>query len=202
MFSDFFEFCNIPNQRFVCVGAGSDQDKCFVASIEHVLYEPATSTELKVLRKQLGIFSPQFEEFYRLHNGCTLYFDTKSDAAGLYVAPIDEWARMTEDMKDWYDDSLDGFSEDEAETLKSYVTFAEIPASGNSFIIPKKGLHSGKVIYFDHDGCELTVVAESFLAFLMRFIDSPPVELNRFGCYARYADGKTAIQWIPMLHLM
>jgi hypothetical protein len=40
-------------------------------------------------------------------------------------------------------------------------------------------------------------IAESFEEFLDSILADPADFLNHLGCYTRYSDGKTDIQWIP-----
>ena len=77
------------------------------------------------------------------------------------------------------------------------IVFGEIPRSGNYFLLPPSGEHGGQVFYDDHDGFHEEPIAGSFEGFLDSIIADPADFLYRLGCFARYSDGKTDIQWIP-----
>jgi hypothetical protein len=73
-----------------------------------------------------------------------------------------------------------------------------VPHSGNYFVVPIKGPSIGKVFYANHDGWYEKPFAKSFDDFVVRITKNPVKLLNdELGCYTRYSDGKTDLQWIP-----
>jgi len=64
------------------------------------------------------------------------------------------------------------------------------------------GSNKGKIIYSDHDGLEPTVYANSLFELHEKIISTPVNEIYHLACYARYSDGKTNTQWMPVQHLV
>jgi hypothetical protein len=91
--------------------------------------------------------------------------------------------------------------DDEADTnhLKTAIAIGESPHSGNYFVMPVEGPHTGKVFFVDHDDWRDDPIAESFDQFLTLVSTSPASLLSEtLGCIARYSDGHTDTQWIPL----
>jgi hypothetical protein len=125
--------------------------------------------------------------------------ESETGTAFLAVHPFDAWEKLTADMAEWYDMvDEDELEETEIDWLEDGVSFAEVPSSGNYFVLARSGVHKGKVLYADHDGLEAEVYAESFNEFLIKFLSSPAEQIEHLGCYTRYSDGKTNRQWIPV----
>ncbi len=187
---------NLSNQ-FRCKAAGSDNGE-FITSTETVVEKGADIAALGALRAQLREFSEEFSEFFSEHNGITFHRDTLSDAAGLQIHPIEDWNEITSLMREWYE-FIDEEELDEAgiDWLESGIAFAEVPHSGNYFVLALEGKNAGKILYSDHDGLEYEPYADTFFAFLKKYLAAPEKEMYRLGCYTRYSDGKTNIQWIP-----
>ncbi|MBF0375954.1 MAG: SMI1/KNR4 family protein [Desulfamplus sp.] len=203
MISKVRDICNEKKQYFVCEGAGGKSDKRFTAGILHKLNQPCNSKELEYIKSILGNFSHQFMEFYKNYNGALLFCDSLSDTAGFELAPVADWERLGEEMRAWYDLLDDEEREiDEFDWLNDGITFGQVPHSGNYFVLALSGSNKGKIIYSDHDGLEPTVYADSLFEFLEKIISNPVNEIEHLGCYARYSDGKTNIQWIPIQYLV
>ena len=77
------------------------------------------------------------------------------------------------------------------------VVFGEIPHSANYFVIQPEGDEAGQIYYCDHDDFVTEPIASSFEELLNTIVNDPPAFLFQRGCYTRYSDGKTDIQWIP-----
>jgi len=173
-------------------------DEEFIASTCSILYSKADDEDIDKLREKLGTFAEEFIAFFSKYNGAIFFKDTLSETAGLQVHSIKNWDLITEYMLAWYDDvDEDEFDDCEIDWLNKCVAFAEIPHSGNYFVIPLAGKLCGKILYSDHDGLESTVYASSFNEFLTKFLSDPVKQIYELGCYARYSDNKTNIQWIP-----
>ena len=117
-------------------------------------------------------------------------------AAGIAFFPIGEWAEKSSEMRE----SLLGMGWSEADMtdwLLLGIAFGEIPHSGNFFVLQPTGENAGKIFYADHDAFEPEPIAGSFEEFLDSIVANPADFLYRRGCYTRYSDGKTDIQWIP-----
>jgi hypothetical protein len=190
-------FAGQTNPSFVCSNGGrSDKTKrTFIARLSHILNAPASPSDLALLRSMLGAHAAQFEEIYGAHDGFVLYKDFLSDAAGIEVLPISQWHEAGEDMRQWFEHLDD---ESDSDHIRTGVAFATAPQSGNYFVMPVEGSNAGKVFYADHDGWYESHFAKDFGEFIERVTTNPAHLLSEeLGCYARYSDGKTPIQWIP-----
>ena len=193
-------FAEQTNSSFVCTNSGrSDKtNRIFVARILHVLNAISSADDLKVLHSMLGIHAASFEGIYAAHDGFVLYKDSLSDKAGIEALPICQWQEAGDDMRQWFEHLDD---ESDPDHIRSGVAFATVPQSGNYFVVPVKGPNAGKVFYADHDGWYESHFAADFAEFITR-VTSNPVHLlsEELGCYARYSDGTTSIQWIPEIY--
>ncbi len=187
---------NMANQ-FCCKPAGTDRGE-FFARTETVLGEGASASDLDLIHKRLKMFSKEFSELYCEFNGAEFHRDTNSDAAGLWVHPIEDWDEVTSMMKDWYEIiDEDELEEIGVDWLETGIAFAEVPHSGNYFVLALEGSNAGKILYSDHDGLESEPYADTLFQFLKKYLEAPEKEMYRLGCHTRYSDGKTDIQWIP-----
>lgn len=190
-------FAGQPNPSFICTNGGRSEKtkRTFVARLYHVLYAPASVHDLAALRSMLGKYAAQFEEIYIKHDGFVLYKDALSDAAGIEALPVAQWNEAGDDMRqglEYLDDESD------PDHIRTGVTFATAPESGNYFVMPVEGPNAGKVFYANHDGWYDSHFSENFDEFIARVTSNPAQLLSEeLGCYARYSDGKTPIQWIP-----
>jgi hypothetical protein len=143
----------------------------------------------------LGVHAPQFAEIYAAHDGFVLYKDTLSEVAGVEALPIARWSEAGDEMRQWFGDQDD---ESDPDHIRTGVAFASVPQSGYYFVIPVEGPSAGKVFYADHDGWHESHFAQDFSDFITRVMSNPAHLLSEeLGCYARYSDGETSIQWIP-----
>jgi hypothetical protein len=191
------EFAGRPNPAFVCTNGGRNEKtkRQFIAKLHHVLNPPADFGDLEILRSKVGSLDPAIESVYEMHDGFTLYEDDLSDTAGIDVLPIAGWEEAGAEVREWLD-QLD--PDDDPDCLRSGIAFATVRHSGNYFVIPVEGPSSGKVFYADHDGWYETHFAENFDDFVNRITSDPAKLLSEeLGCYTRYSDGKSSIQWIP-----
>lgn len=190
-------FANAPNPGFRCTPAGSKSKKTFIVSIEHVFNKPASEKSLAALRAALGAFADQAAAAYQQHDGLILFKDSNSDEAGIELLPIKAWKEAAQDMREMLE-YLEEDPESDPDHIFTGVAFATVISSGNYFVMPIEGPSAGKVIYADHDGWYESAFASDFNDFLARLVKSPVKLLNdELGCYARYSDGDTDIQWIP-----
>lgn len=190
-------FAGHTNPSFVCGNGGRSEKtkRTFVARLSHLLNAPASASDLAVLRSMLGANSAQVEDVYRAHDGFVLFKDSLSDTAGIESLPISQWQDACEDMRQWFEHLDD---ESDPDHIRTGVAFATVPQSGNYFVIPIEGPNAGKVFYADHDGWYESHFAKDFDEFITRVTTNPAHLLSEeLGCYARYSDGKTPIQWIP-----
>lgn len=208
--ADFRRFVEAPDPRFACRGVGPEarEGDCWIAELSHELAPPASEAEIANIFRYFDDNPPKsLVTFYQSHNGATLYVDTRKNWAGfttrgIYLAPVGEWPGLGSHASEW----LGSLSEDEKNELvpawtNNAVVFAEVPNSGNYFILGVEGEHHGKIFYFDHDGFEFEFFAQSFEEFLQKITSDPAKMLQDLGCYARYGDGRTSIQWIPEEYL-
>ena len=191
----FEVFAKSPAPGFRCSAAESGAR--FLASIHHILNPPASPASIAQIRQKLGSHASQVADFYKHHDGFVLYHDSKSDAAGIELLPVEQWEEATEDMRDWFDHLADE-PESDPDQIVTGVAIATVPHSGNYFVMPIQGPSAGKIFYADHDGWYESAFADDFAGFMDR-VTRDPVKLlaEDVGCYSRYSDGKTDTQWIP-----
>lgn len=157
---------------------------------------PASGSSLAAVTKLCGDTSPVLKRFVELHDGVLLYRDSKSDAAGIEFFKAAQWQSRTEEMRESM--TAMGFEVDDMpDWFHRGIVFGEIPHSGNYFLIQPDGAEVGQVFYCDHDDFKTEAIAASFGALLNMIVDDPPGFLYQCGCFTRYSDGKTDIQWIP-----
>jgi hypothetical protein len=191
------QFAAAPMPGFRCTAAGDESGDQFVAKVRHILKRPASSKAVAQIRQMLGRHAEQAIAFYERHNGFDLYRDTKSSASGIELIPVAKWKRSTEDMRSTFDYLGEDPSNDPDQILTG-VAIAEVPCSGNYFVMPVEGPAAGKVFYADHDGWYESAFVGNFQKFLVHVTRKPVNLLNeQLGCYTRYSDGKTDKQWIP-----
>jgi len=186
------------NMKFKCKSTNNNDD-VYIVSTTSTLEPEASKKDLKVIQKLLNGFELEFINFYKKYNGGLFHHDENIQALGLALFPVNMWKKSTKEMKSWYD----MLEEDELEEmgidwLDDCVVFAEVPFSGNYFAIVLKGKLAGKIIYSDHDNIQSNYYATSFNHFLEKYLSDPIKEIAFFGSYARYDDGETDKQWIPI----
>lgn len=192
------ELLSHPAPGFVCEGAGSARSKKFLAKITHQVAAPASAKSSSKLKQMIPVGSDQLLKFYASHDGLILYKDTIGDAEGVQLFAIEEMEEGTNELREW----LDMFDDaDDRNKLKSAIAIGQVPHSGNYFAMPVEGERVGKVFYVDHDDWREEPFSESFDEFVIRIADSPAKLLSEdLGCYARYSDGETEVQWIPQAY--
>jgi hypothetical protein len=122
------------------------------APFRHLVTAPQPDVEVPALGR--------LDDVYKAFGSITFYHHEASGDAARYLAAPAEWPALADALADW----LEMLDEDELEAilphgLEGCVVIGETPASGNYILVPKSGPNTGKVIEFDHDGCEFTVVA-------------------------------------------
>jgi hypothetical protein len=143
----------------------------------------------------LGKAGGPFKLLYGLHNGMTLYRDSRSEAAGVTFFPVEEWVARSQTMRDEL--SAMGWEKEQMPAwLREGIAFGEIPHSANFFVVGV-GDDAGKIYYADHDDFTESPIAADLEEFLDRIRSDPAGFLYQCGCYTRYSDGKTDTQWIP-----
>jgi hypothetical protein len=184
-----------PAPGFICEGAGETGAKKFLAKITHEALGPASASDLSKLEAMIPSGAEQLLAFYKIHDGVILYKDTVDDAEGVELFAVENMEEGTNELREWLDTIEE---EDDGNKLKSAIAIGQVPHSGNYFAMPVEGLGVGKVFYVDHDDWSEEPFANSFDEFVDRITTSPAKLLAEdLGCYARYSDGKTEIQWIP-----
>jgi hypothetical protein len=190
---------------FRCYRCGDrSETPTFLALVRNRANPPADKVALSTIDKLLGAAGAMIKQFYARHDGVLLYEDTLSsrwsggefEAAGVAFFSVSEWQDKSAEMRE----SLlaMGWSEDDMpDWLRQGIVFGEIPHSANYFVIQPSGEQAGKVFYADHDDFQADPIAGSFEEFVDSILADPADFLNRLGCYTRFSDGKTEIQWIP-----
>jgi hypothetical protein len=145
----------------------------------------------------LGSHAEQVIAFYEWHNGFVLYRDTLSETAGIELLPVAKWKRATDDMRSTFE-YLEADPANDPDHILTGVAIAEVPDSGNYFVMPVEGPAAGRIFYADHDGWYESPFADDFQEFLVHVTRHPAKLLaEEVGCHTRYSDGKTDKQWIP-----
>jgi len=202
MYAKLQELLAAPAPGFICRGAGSRAKlKRFVAKIKHRVGGPSSADDLARLAQMVSEGAGQLSAFYRDHDGVELYVDTVGDAVGIELYAIKKIESGTNEFREWLG-TLELEEGSDTNKLKSAIAVGEVPHSGNYFAMPVDGQGVGKVFYVDHDDWHEEPFAGSFDEFVER-VSSNPVKLlsEDLGCYARYSDGQTDIQWIPEEYL-
>jgi hypothetical protein len=174
----------LKNPRFRCRDAREEHH--LTVNLKSVAGGPATARELQALREFAGAEYAVLEPLYRQFNGVTLH--GHRDTFGLVIASVDELPEFAGDWKD-------SFCVEEADLYpfqREGIAFATIAHSGNYFAV-----YDGKIYYGDHDGGDDSVWGDDLEKFLERALRDPAKFLYDAGCYTRYSDGKTKIQFIP-----
>jgi hypothetical protein len=186
--------------RFVCKAAGRGRkSERFTANLTHEVRSPASPSDLAKLNQLVPDGAKELLAFYARHDGFVLYRDTLSDTAGVELYRVADMETNTKSMREWLE-MLD--DENDTNALKTAIAIGESPQSGNYFAMPVKGRQIGKVFFVDHDDWRDEPFADSFDQFLAE-VSTSPAELlsDRLGCTARYSDGDTDTQWIPLEYL-
>jgi hypothetical protein len=203
--ADFETHLNDAAPGFRCYDCGDcSETPTFLALVKHRVNPAADEAALSTIDKLLGAAGTTIKQFYVRHDGVLLYEDTLTTrwsggeyaAAGVAFFPVSEWHDKSAEMRESLLDM--GWSEDDVpDWLRHVIVFGEIPHSANYFVIQPSGEHAGKVFYADHDDYQEDPIASSFEEFIDSILADPADFLNCLGCYTRYSDGKTEIQWIP-----
>ena len=185
---DFLKHIEDPNPNFSYYKAGADDESAgFVLDVRNRISSGASEDELNDLSEILNENTNEIKTFYKLHNGIQLY--CQDDNPAIEFFEISQWLDKNEEWKEWFEDLED----DEIwDFQKEGIAFGEISFSGNYFVF-----NNGKIYYSDHDGGDDEPLANSFYEFLTLIVTDPAKFLYDLGCYTRYDDGKTDIQWIP-----
>jgi hypothetical protein len=186
-----------PAPAFRCYACGDRSEKLsLLAHVKNVVGKPGSAKAIAAVTKSCGAASPVLKRCVELHDGVLLYRDGKSDAAGVEFFKAAEWQSRTAEMRESM--TAMGFEEDDMpDWFHRGVVFGEIPHSANYFVIQPSGDDAGQVFYCDHDDFRTEPMAESFEELLSMIVKDPPGFLYQCGCFTRYSDGKTDIQWIP-----
>lgn len=182
---------------FRCYACGDRSEKpTFLARVKNRIGSPGSAKAVAAVSKLCGAPSVVLKRFVEVHDGVLLYGDTKSDAAGIEFFKAEQWQARTAEMRESM--IAMGFEEEDMPNwFHSGIVFGEIPQSANYFVIQPRGAEAGQVFYCDHDDFRTEAMAASFEHLLTMIVDDPPGFLYRCGCFTRYSDGKTDIQWIP-----
>jgi hypothetical protein len=189
----FLRHLSDPRPRFECAPAGPPQDIRVDVNISHRLRPAASGSAITDLRRAISPPNPEVEALYSVHDGMDLY--VQGSTVGLALHPVSTWGAATKSFRE--DAAASGRLVDELYDFeREGIVIGEPPHSGNVLM-----LYEGRVHYSDHDGGDDTPLAETFGAFLQRIAADPPQFLLDLGCYARYSDGRSDTQWIPVQYL-
>lgn len=173
----------LKNPRLRCSAGNNEIEVC----VSNTAGEPASSKELKKLKQIAGDEYKYLEPLYRKFNGVS--FHESQTTAGLVVAEVNELKNIKAELNDWLE-MMD--PEDVYDFQRRGVPFATIESSGNYFVV-----YQGKVYYSDHDDLAEEAFSDSVEEFFIRALNDPAKFLNNAGCYTRYSDGISDLQYIP-----
>lgn len=186
-----------PAPGFRCYACGDRSEKPnLLVSVKNLIGKPGSKKAFAAVNKVCGENLPLLKRFVELHDGVLLYRDGRSDAAGIEFFRATDWQSRTQEMRESM--TAMGFEQDEMpDWFQQGVVFGEIPHSANYFVIQPSGKEAGRIFYCDHDDFKTEPFAGSFDDLLRMIVNDPPGFLYECGCFTRYCDGKTDIQWIP-----
>ncbi len=187
----------LKTSSFVCepAGRGRGGPKRFLAGLRHEAGRPASAQSLALLRKLAGPRAKDAEPLYSVHDGLRLFADTRSDTAGVALFPIAEWTERTQAMReDWAHLSAD----EDPDGLLRGLAIGEAPHSGNHLVWVIEGTCAGQIFYLEHSDWPEGPFAPDFPGLLQKITSEPVTLIESLGHYARYADGRTDTQWIPI----
>jgi len=180
-----FDYVSNKNQKFYC--RDNKKEKELTVVLKNELGKPCDNKAIKTLEKIAGTESIYLQNLYQFCDGGDFQLNNKT--IGLRIVSIENLESLNEEWKE-------SFSYYEEEDLydfqKNGFAFAEIYQSGNYFV-----MYNGKVFYSDHDGGDDTKWGNSIEDFLNIAFSDPAKFLYDAGCYTRYYDGKSDIQYIP-----
>lgn len=105
---------------------------------------------------------------YEKHDGIRLFAHQDSDKSAIYIAALDDWAILGEEL-------LDAMSELKPKQIPTWIddaiAFAEVPDSGDFFLLIAEGDLTGQVFYFNQAKKKFTQFAEDFAGFLKRICE-------------------------------
>jgi hypothetical protein len=207
-YESFESFIRHPAPGFACRPAGRGREsERFTVRVAHEVRPPATAADLASLGRLIPAGAEQILAFYAVHDGFILYRDTRIlkmgaysiQAAGVELYRVEEMERNTTQMRKSLATLPD---KQDTNGLKTSVAIGGSPHSGNYFAMTVRGPQAGKVFFVDHDDWRQEAFADSFEQFLELICTSPALLLAKtLGCTARYSDGETNSQWIPIEYL-
>lgn len=176
---------------FICYPAGGREAPDFKVEVNHLFKAGAKEESLQLLREKFSGDISELIAFYKLYNGVELY--RQDDMPSIEFFTIESMDERNEEWQEWFDMMEEDEIEEELfDFQKNGIAFGEVTSSGNYFV-----WHEGKVYYSSHDGEVEEPIADSFNQFLDLIAKDPASLLYDLGCYTRFSDGKTDIQWIP-----
>lgn len=186
--NEFLEHISYKTPNFRCFDCNDESETLnLTVSVQNIKNEPASENQLNELRKLIEFQNEEITEFYSIMNGIKMYCQNNQPKIELF--PIHKWKDENEAWQ--YD--YEGMEPDELyDFQKEGIAFGEISQSGNYFVF-----YEGKVYYADHDEWEEIILGNSFYDFLNEIIRDPSRFMYDRGCYSRFEDGTTNIQWIP-----
>lgn len=190
------------NQRFICVDTGWPEPgpEKFTAEIVHYADPQLGQAQLDQLGRLFPDI-PQLAEFYSHYSSIRLFVDPIGGDSAFHIGSPDEWREFRKYFESWTD-MLDGEEEDMLpDWLDNYIAIGQIPTSGNYYLMPTKGEHTGKVFLFDHDGFEFYERGADLGAFLQRISTVDDALIDEIPGHTRYSDGETDTQWLVKEYL-
>ena len=176
--------------EFVCAGINDPSRQKRVA-FRHLLSAPKPFAPSAV--PDIG----KLREFYTRVGSVLFYFDEKSADAARYLAPPSEWEGLRAGFVEW----LDVFDEEDfAEMpldLETCLVIGETPQSGNYILVAKAGEQCGHVFEFDHDGFEISHVADNIIEYSHKMLNLDADRLGNFASHLRFVedDDEADTQW-------
>lgn len=139
----------------------------------------------------------KLRDFYDTFSELTLYYDEISGDSAIFIACPDQWASLRILFTDW----LEGLDEEEEEGLLpewlgDYIVIGEVPASGNYFLMPTKGVKAGYIFEFEHDGFEFIEMATDIESFITKALNLDGEGLMNIASHMRFIESEDySKQW-------
>lgn len=193
--ADFFSHIKDKRPAFICYPAGGKESPDYTVEIDHLLKPGASEEALQEFGSELSGDHTEVLAFYKKHDGIELY--RQNEMPSIEFFELNQITEKNEEWREWFEMYEDEEMEEELSEFQKYGTaFGEISCSGNYFI-----WHEGKVYYSSHDGEVEEPLANGFNEFINLIAEDPASLMYKLGCYTRFSDGKTNIQWIPRKYI-
>jgi len=188
---DFIKHIEDENPSFLCYENSDESESLNLkVKVTHEINRSCDQDALIEFDKFISSNGKQLRDFYAKMNGIKMYCQNGQPKIEFF--PIKSW----KDENEAWQYNYEGMESDELYDFQKHgIAFGEISQSGNYFVF-----FEGRIYYADHDEWEEIILGNDFFEFLNHIIKDPSKFMYDRGCYSRFEDGKTKIQWIPKVY--